>query len=378
VRVGVYADLVYRRDGEVLSTDRAFVLFVTAFGKRVDELVLFGRLDPQPGRSEYELPSERVRLVPLPHYRRVTDLLGVLRSLRGAHRAFVRELDALDVVWLFGPYPVSLLFALTALRRRKRVFLGVRQDFPEYVRNRLPSRRWAWAVGVAHLFEGTYRVLSRRAPAVVVGEALGRKYPGSLALGFSLIRDEDLVDAAAAVERPWTGRIVTVGRIDSEKNPLLLPEILAELRAHDPRWTLVVAGVGPLEDAVRRRAEELGVGEALELAGYVRNGPELWDLYRSGSVFLHVSLTEGLPQVLFEAMAAGTPIVATDVGGVRAAVGDAGLVVQAQDARAAASALERLRDDAELRGRLVRSGLEQARGQTMDAQIGRILAFFQR
>jgi glycosyltransferase involved in cell wall biosynthesis len=290
----------------------------------------------------------------------------------------VRELGALDAVWLFGPYPVSLLFAWLALRRRKRIFLGVRQDFPEYIRHRLPSPLWTWAVAVAYAFEWVFRLLARRVPAVVVGEALGRKYGRkALATGFSLVRDADVVELDAALARPWTGRLVTVGRIDAEKNPTLLPEILHRLRGRDDRWHLVVAGQGPLEDGLRARARELGVEDAIELRGYVENGPELWELYRSASAFLHVSLTEGLPQVLFEAAAAGTPIVATDVGGVGAALanGQRGLLVPPGDAAAAAAALERLRDDVPLRHRLVTAGLAHAPRETLEAQLERIGAF---
>ena len=119
----------------------------------------------------------------------------------------------------------------------------------------------------------------------------------------------------------------------------------------------------------------IGLGSAVDLLGYVPNGPALWELYRSAHAFLHVSLTEGLPQVLYEAYAAGLPVVATDVGGVRAAVGEAGLLVPPDDADAAAAALERLRDDEELRGRLVDASLERARAETIEAQLDRIAAF---
>jgi glycosyltransferase involved in cell wall biosynthesis len=383
MRLGVYADLVYRRDGEATYTDRAFILFVVGMASRLDELVLFGRVAPEPGRAPYELPAE-VRVVPFPYYRRATDLAAVVRSLRGARRAFIRELDELDAVWIFGPYPVSFLLALLALRRGKPVFLGTRQDFPEYIRNRLPGARWRWAVGVAQVFEAAWKRLSRRAPAVVVGDALGASYAAAggrvLPVGFSLIRDADLVTPEEAERRPWEGelRIVSVGRLDREKNPLLLAEILAELRARDPRWRLTAVGTGPLAGALRERAAELGVGDALELAGYVAAGPELWAHYRRANVFLHVSLTEGLPQVLFEAFAAGTPVVATDVGGVRAALADgaAGLLVPAANAGLAAAAVERLRDEPALRRELVEAGFARVRGETMDAALDRIAAFF--
>ncbi len=383
MRVGVYTDLVYRRDGETLSTDLSFIVFVTNLAPRVGEVVLFGRLDPAPGRSHYELPHEGVRLVPLPHYGRVTDVGALLRSARGARAAFAAELEHLDAVWLFGPHPLALEFARIARRRAVPVFLGVRQDFARYIGGRLPHRGWAWAIPVAHALEAAFLLLARRSPAVVVGEELGRRYRGRgapvLVTGFSLVRAHDLASVDGALERSWAGglRLLSVGRLESEKNPLLLPEILRLLREADPRWRLRVVGDGPMAGAVEWRARDLGVAEALELAGYVRL-PELWAEYRAANAFLHVSLTEGVPQVLFEAQAAGLPVVATEVGGVGAALGhgESGLLVPPRDAVAAARAVERLRADEPLRRRLVEQGLANAARETMDAQLDRVAAFF--
>jgi glycosyltransferase involved in cell wall biosynthesis len=138
-----------------------------------------------------------------------------------------------------------------------------------------------------------------------------------------------------------------------------------------------VVGEGPLLEALEARVRELGLEDAIELRGYVSNGPELWRAYREASAFLHVSLTEGLPQVLVEAQAAGLPVVATDVGGVRAAVGggESALLVPPDDAEAAAAALSRLAEDPQLRRRLVEAGLANAAGETREAQLDRIAAF---
>ena len=351
------------------------------FGLRehVEELVLFGRLDPEPGRAPYALPPG-VRLVPLPHYESVRSIPRLVRTLRGARRTFTREAAGLDGVWVFGPNPAALVFIQALRRRGVRVFLGVRQDFPEYVRNRLPSRRWAWALAVAEVFERVFQRLARTMPTVVVGEALGRAYSRGggrvLATGFSLIRERDLATVADAQAKPWNAdiQLVTVGRVDREKNPLLLPEILALL---GPRYRLAVVGIGPLEDALLERARELGVADRIDMRGYVRNGDELWVEYRRAHAFLHVSLTEGLPQVLFEAQAQALPVVATDVGGVSDALGGGrtGLLVPPRDAHAAADAVRRL-DDEELRLRLVEAGLANASHETLDAQIARVAQFF--
>lgn len=371
MRLGVYTDLAYRREGDELSSDLAFSAFVCSLPPRVEEVVLFGRLDPEPGRFPHPLPRAGVRFVPLPHYGSVRDLRGVVGSLGRARRTFAAELDRLDLVWLFGPHPLALEFARVARQRGVPVVLGVRQDFPRYVANRLPGRGWAWAIPAAHALELAFRWLGRRAPAVVVGDALQRKYAGGapvLATGFSLIRPGDLVGREEALARAdaWEGklRLLSVSRLDPEKNPLLLAEVAARL---PERWHLTVVGSGPLEPELRARA-----CERLELAGYVPAGPGLWARYQAAQAFLHVSWTEGLPQVLFEAQAAGLPVVATDVGGVRAAVEGSALLVPPGDAGAPVRALERLAAEPELRRSLVEAGLANAARETMDAQLDRI------
>ena len=284
---------------------------------------------------------------------------------------------------IFGPHPISLLFARAARRSGTPVFLGVRQDLPKYIGGRLPGRAWRWAVPVSVGLDRAFRRVARRAPTVAVGAELARNYSGGnapvLETGLSLIEAADVVSPEEATGRSWDGELclLSVGRLDPEKNPLLLADVLAGLRSRDPRWRLTVVGNGPLEQALRTHARELGLGDALELAGYVPLGDELWERYRSAHAFLHVSYTEGLPQVLYEAQAAGLPIVATDVGGVRAALGDGdrGLLVPPADAGAAVEALERLATDPDLRRRLVEAGLKHAAQETMEAQHDRLLAF---
>jgi glycosyltransferase involved in cell wall biosynthesis len=278
-----------------------------------------------------------------------------------------------DAVWLLGPHPLAIAFALLAALRRRGVALGVRQDWPALVRNRHPGRRWVHVV--ADLLEGAYRLLARWVPTVVVGPQVAESYSGAprlLEISVSLVSEEDVVEPQP---RPWGGRVLSVGRLDPEKNPLLLPEILRHLIDAGGDWRLTICGEGPLEDTLRERLRELDVEERAELVGYLPLHGGLLDLYRSSDALLHVSLTEGLPQILLEAFAAGLPVVATAVGGVPGAVGDAGLLVPPADPGAAAAALERLAGDRDLRERLSRAGLERVRGRTLEAESGRVAEF---
>jgi glycosyltransferase involved in cell wall biosynthesis len=150
--------------------------------------------------------------------------------------------------------------------------------------------------------------------------------------------------------------------------------VLAGLNAGAERWRLTVCGEGPLLEPLRARLAELGMEGQADLLGYVPFA-ELDQRYRGSDALLHVSWTEGLPQVLFEAFAAGLPVVATDVGGIRAAVGDATVLIPAGDPGAAIAAVRGLHADAGRREALVQAGFAFAREHTIESETGRVARF---
>src|SRR5205807_4811367 len=103
----------------------------------------------------------------------------------------------------------------------------------------------------------------------------------------------------------------------------------------------------------------------------------LLDLYRSSHVLVHVSWTAGLPQILYEGFAAGLPVVATAVGGIADAVGDAALLVPPGDAAAAAGEIDRVAGDRRLRERLTAAGRELAQRSSLDGECRRLAAFLE-
>jgi glycosyltransferase involved in cell wall biosynthesis len=293
-----------------------------------------------------------------------------------------RGLARVDSLWVLGPNPFGVVLIVLGLLRRKRVALGVRQDTVRYYRSRMPDPRWAPALPLVWAMDALYRLLARRLPTTVVGDELARGYGARrcsvLPMKVTLVRSEDVARDAPVRSSAEKIELLTVGRIDREKNPLLLVEALAELeRAAPGRFWLRWAGSGPLEEAVRRRALELGVADRIELCGYVPFGPELLALYRRAHMFVHVSLTEGVPQVLLEALACGTPIVATDVGGVSDALehGRAGMLVPPSELDALVHAIRTLADDEPLRARLIARGLELARAATVEVEAERVADF---
>jgi glycosyltransferase involved in cell wall biosynthesis len=359
-------------------------LFACAVGARFDAFVLFGRTLHRGPPGHHVLPAT-AQLAELPYYESLRRPWQVLRASVGTIRGMWRGVGRVDAVWALGPNPYGILLIGLALLRRRRIILGVRQDTLVYYRRRVPGRRWLAVLPLAYAMDWLYRVLARRMPITVVGNDLARRYPGTrgavLPMIVTLVRANDIEPAARHREWEPPVRLLAVGRIDREKNPSLLIDALARLQQEEPgRYLLRWAGRGPLTEFIRNRAEELGIGDLLELCGYVPFGPSLLALYREAHMLVHVSFTEGVPQVIVEALASATPIVATDVGGVRAALdrGRAGVLVPADDREALVHGIQRVAHDAELRERIVARGLDLARHRTIEAEAERIAEFLAR
>jgi glycosyltransferase involved in cell wall biosynthesis len=377
VRLAVYTDYAYHRVGREVFAERAFALFLGRLAGAFDRMVLVGREAPVSSQARYAVGAG-VELVSLPYYRRLSEPAGVLRSSAQSMGRFWRALDDVDTVWLLGPHPLAIVFAALAAARRRRVVLGVRQDMPAYVASRHPGRPWLRLAAAA--LEATWRGLARVFPVIVVGPEIAARYGGArsvLEITVSLVDERDLVLPEVALQRAYGNelQVISVGRLEAEKNPLLLADVLARLREGNDRWRLIVCGEGAMQPELEGRLQQLGVAERAELLGYVPFGPRLLALYRDSHALLHVSFTEGLPQVLVEAFAAGLPVVATDVGGVGKAVGDAARLVPAGDPAAAASELQAIAADDGLREGLVRAGHEYAAARTASAEVTRVVEF---
>lgn len=376
MRLAVYSDFSYRvRDGR-LSGELPFSLFLQALSSQFELLKVVGRHDHRPGDFPYLLGG--VTFAPLPYYSSGADPLALLRSAPRATIRFWRALEDVDAAWVLGPTPFALLFAVVTLLRRRRLILGMRQDLPRLFRARYPDRRLLrWG---AYALEAAFRLLAVWCPLVVVGPDLARRHRRAARLHMlvvSLLHQRELMAADDDPRRYDDDelRILSVGRLDPEKNTLMLADVLAGVLAVDPRWRLDVCGNGPLAAALADRLDELGVAHRATLHGHVPIDDGLLDLYRSAHVLVHVSLSEGLPQVLLEAFATRLPVVATAVGGVPAFAGDCAVLIPPGDAEATVDALQRVATEDDRRQALVHAASQTARRHSLEAECERLARF---
>lgn len=142
-------------------------------------------------------------------------------------------------------------------------------------------------------------------------------------------------------------RLVFAGRFMPQKNPLAIVQVLARLK--HLQWHCTMLGDGPLLPQVRAEIQRAGLESRFDLPGWVTPEVVLAHFSRSDILFMP-SLSEGLPVVGVQALAAGLAVVASDIGGFLDLVDDSknGRLIPPHDLPAFAAALHSLLDDSSL------------------------------
>jgi len=219
---------------------------------------------------------------------------------------------------------------------------------------------WSTSYEFGRRFLGGYarRLHGRIAVSAAARHFIDRYFPGDYKLipnGVDLTRYEGI----EPIER-WrdgTANILFVGRFEQRKGLLVLLKAFRVLRRAGLDCRLIVVGSGPQEREVRRYIATRGL-KGVELLGRVGDA-EKARLFATADVFVSPATgQESFGIVLLEAMAAGTPIVCSDIHGYKGVVrrGEEALLVPPRDHQALVGAISRLLDDPALRATMGASG----------------------
>ena len=380
VKLAFFVDSIYRRDDTGYSCDEAFILFPISFRTVFEEIILIGRLAPQPGRMPYALPMPAVTLCPLPYYKSVYDLWKDERQIRRHVRKIVEDhAHAWDVVFICGPHPLGQYIAECCIKLGRPVVFVVRQNLVAQVRYRSQGVKRIMALGMATWLEWRFRQLARNRTVFAVGQEMATAYRAVTPYVhnyFICLIDEAMTRALSTVTpSAATDRLLFVGRLAGEKGLPYLFEALVQLRARGKSYSLDVIGSGPLEEALRAQVVAHGLVDQVKFHGYIAFGEALLDYYQAATALVVPSLSEGFPQVINEALTAGLPVIASSVGGIPAFIKHrtSGMLVPPADVDALASAIEELLDTPCLRNELRQNGQALMRDNTLDANRNRMM-----
>lgn len=195
----------------------------------------------------------------------------------------------------------------------------------------------------------------------------------------------DLAKFTMPARQPRPGRIVSVGRLVPKKGFHVLIRACGDLKRRGIPFDLVLLGGGDLHDELLALAREQGIGDQVRMLG---SRPQLEvveqlagaEIFALSPVVLPDGDRDGIPNVLLEAMAAGLPVVATEVSGIPEVVtdGTTGRLVPPQRPDLLADALEKLLADPAERSRLGAEGQRLVRDQAAwSSAIEPLLALFE-
>lgn len=166
-----------------------------------------------------------------------------------------------------------------------------------------------------------------------------------------------------------------VGRLTPQKAPDVMLEAFSRAFRDRADVQLVMVGSGPSQEETHRHVQRLALASRVKLLGDVAGAP----LMPAFDMFCLSSRYEAMPYVYLEALAAGLPIVSTDVGGSSCAVkaNSNGILVQPDDVPALAAALATVADNRQMRDRFAACSSEMAQAYTAENMVAQTLEIYE-
>ena len=234
-------------------------------------------------------------------------------ALRSAKKLLAEGFD-FDLIDAHYFYPDGVAAAIVARALGKPLFITARgSDVNLIAQHAWPRRMMLWAARQATGCIGVSQALVNAMHQL--GMPADRLHMLRNGVDLDRFQAMDRAHARARIGHEGQPLLLSVGNLIALKGHDLCIDALALLLPQHPGARLLVVGVGPDSDKLTRYATDQGVADRVHLVGAVPNA-ELPHWYSAADCLLLASSREGWPNVLLEAMACGTPVVASNVGGI--------------------------------------------------------------
>lgn len=380
--LSIFVEIILYFDGQYYSTNEAFIKYVQAFGENFDKVMIYARVSPEHKKQSYVLDPIRFEVCPLPFYPSVVSLgwRGIILLPLITWKMW-RDIDKWGIAWVCGPHPIAILKAFLCISRRKPFFIFVRENTVRMVWFRYKGLKRFVFTAIAWILEKIYRWIAHTHLTFVVGSELYAIYHRK---GFpvhctavSLISSQFIIsenDIFKKLENE-TSKLLCVSRLEPDKGLIYLLEALRVLKNMGYIFELDLIGDGADRSYLEEVTKMLGLEDIVHFVGYVPFGQELLQYYRNSDIFVLPSLTEGVPQVIIEAHASGTPVIASSVGGVTQIIEHkvTGWLVAPGNVQQLTDGILRLRSDRELTRQIALNSLRQIFEHRQEIEIGNII-----
>ena len=359
------------RTGEVETTVMAPVPWFPSAHPRWGDYAAMAATPARETRSGIDVLHPRYPVVPKVGMT-IAPLLLAAASIGPIRRLIAegRDFDLIDAHYF---YPDGVAATMLARHFRKRVVVTARGSDLNVI-SRYPTARWLMQWAARHA-DASIGVCSALAEQIKPWTSSERVHVVRNGVDLQRFRPASAEDARRRLRTGGSPLLLSVGHLVENKGHALVIDALAEIRRHFPDARLAIVGQGPDRERLRERAALRGCEERVTFAGAVEHASMI-DWYNAADVLVLASAREGWANVLLEAFASGTPVVATRVGGSPEVVTDerVGRLVENRDGSSIAEAVQRL-----LRGKPDRETIRRyAEGFSWDSTSRAQIELFRR
>ncbi|MEE9325303.1 MAG: glycosyltransferase [Dehalococcoidia bacterium] len=389
MRLAIFYTSLFYFDGQNCTADVIQHVSFPPLKEYFDEIyVIAGVKNTQAIRGVHRVDLQTLKVLALPSFTSGYQLYVLKFPYIVAHllKLFLDKGKDWDVVLLWEPTVLNQVVFLLCKAFRKPVALRMtgRHDMLiwETAKYKSPWRRplsWfhsRWVRTAEYFFSRTVPILTDGnmdfAPKGLRGKVPKRGNP-AVVFGIDGIPNPERFLGQNAQQAPMENspfRVLSIQRGHPQKGLEYLLEAIALLRERDIDARLDL--VGPLygeayqgyEYFLRRRARELGIENVTRFWGALERGSQFYKLYDEAHAMAVTCATQadGVPKVVFEALAKGIPVVATKVGGMPMVIRhrENGILVEPRNARSLADGLQLIAENNDLRERTIQTGKAEA------------------
>jgi glycosyltransferase involved in cell wall biosynthesis len=366
-------------DGNARFSNSTFHLFLRHFARI--EVALSSPCLNRPN-STNELNIDGARVLPrLPYKTAAGFYLKTPFFLIYYFFHFLRLFREFDSILIVLPASSSPAAWLAALVLKKPVFCYLVGDVVQVVNqsNKSSNGLKKSFASLAAKWEAVFtHYLVRRIPTFVLGNRLYHKYH-QVALNLrpamtSLVESSRVRKPDSSQPNP-VNKVITVSRLGKEKGIDIAIRAMVALNKEGLDFKYTIVGDGPIRKELADLVDKLNAGDHIFFHGRENDRKKLTELYQEADIFLLPSLSEGIPKVILEAMAASLSIVASDAGGIPDLIGEngeRGWLIEPGSVESCKEALKKSLQNIELRNQKRMAAYEFILEHTAEKEAARI------